>query len=77
MPSISVNALPPQVIAADSSLVTFPSSAQGHRVFFDGRPMAVTPAPMTLRCGRHMIRIGSSGKPRVTDLACGQPVTLR
>ncbi len=76
-PSISVNALPAQVIAADSSLVTFPSSAQGHRVFFDGRPMAVTPAPMTLRCGRHMIRIGSSGKPRVTDLACGQPVTLR
>ncbi len=76
-PSISVNALPAQVIAADSSLVTFPSSAQGHRVFFDGRPMAVTPAPMALRCGRHMIRIGSSGKPRVTDLACGQPVTLR
>ena len=75
--SISVNALPAQVIAADSSLVTFPSSAQGHRVFFDGRPMAVTPAPMALRCGRHMIRIGSSGKPRVTDLACGQPVTLR
>lgn len=76
-PSISVNALPAQAIAPDSSLVTFPASAQGHRVFFDGRPMAVTPAPMTLRCGRHMIRIGSSGKPRVTDLACGQPVTLR
>jgi hypothetical protein len=76
-PSISVNALPAQTIASDSTLVTFPPSAQGHRVFFDGRPMAVTPAPMTLRCGRHMIRIGSSGKPRVTDLACGQPVTLR
>ena len=76
-PTISVNALPAQVIAPDAALVTFPPSAQGHRVFFDGRPMAVTPEPMTLRCGRHMVRIGSSGRPRVTDLACGVPVTLR
>ena len=76
-PTISVNALPAQVIAPSSALVTFPPSAQGHRVFFDGRPMAVTREPMTLRCGRHMIRIGSSGKARVTDLACGVPVTLR
>ena len=75
-PTVSVNSLPAQVIPDDSSLVTFPASAQGHRVFFDGRPMAVTLAPVKLRCGRHMIRIGSSGKPRVTDLACGQSVTL-
>ena len=76
LPSVSVSSLPQPTVAADSSLVTFPVSAQGHRVFFDGRPMAVTSAPMKLRCGRHMIRIGSTGKARVTDLACGREVTL-
>jgi hypothetical protein len=75
--SVNVNSLPVPAIAADSSLVTFPASAQGHRVFFDGKPMSVTAEPITLRCGRHMIRIGKTGKPRVTDLACGQAVTLR
>ena len=76
-PSTPVDALPAQVIPPDSALVTFPEWAQGHRVFVDGRAMAVTLAPMQLPCGRHTLRIGSSGKPRVTDLACGQPVTLR
>jgi len=76
-PSALVDAPPAQAIPPDSTLVTFPESAQGHRVFVDGRAIAVTLAPMPLPCGRHTIRIGSSGKPRVTDLACGQPVTLR
>jgi hypothetical protein len=74
---VSVDSLPAEVIPADSTLVTFPASAQGHRVFFDGRPMAVPLTPVKLRCGRHMIRIGSAGRPRVTDLACGQSITLR
>ena len=76
VPNVSVDSLPQSAIPADSSLVTFPASAQGRRVFFDGRLLAVTSTPMQLRCGRHMIRIGATGKARVTDLACGREVTL-
>lgn len=79
-PSVPVTSLPqttiPAAIPADSSMVTFPVAAQGHRVFFDGRLLAVTSEPIKLRCGRHMIRIGGSGKARVVDLACGREVTL-
>jgi hypothetical protein len=77
LPTVSVDSLPQQTIPADSSLVTFPASAQGRRVFFDGRPMAITSAPMKLQCGRHNVRIGSKGKARVTDLPCGREITLK
>ncbi|MDB4943448.1 MAG: hypothetical protein JWP97_2982 [Labilithrix sp.] len=78
-PSMAVDALPssaaPAVPAGFTRLV-FPASAQGHRVFFDGRPLNAE-TPQLVRCGRHMIRIGSHGKPRVTDLACGTEQPLR
>lgn len=77
MPTVSVDSLPKQTIPADSTLVTFPDYAKGHRVFFDGRVIAVADgSPTKLKCGRHMIKIGSARKPRVTDLACGHEVTL-
>ena len=46
IPSVSVESLPQLSIPGDSSLVRFPASAQGHRVFFDGRPLVVTGEPM-------------------------------
>ena len=64
-------------VSSDSSLVTLPATARGHRVFFDGRLLAVTGAPIKVRCGRHVIRIGSMGKARVVDLGCSQEVTLK
>lgn len=76
VPTVAVSSLPQSEIPADSAIVTFPSSAQGHRVFFDGRVLAVTGEPMKLRCGRHLIRIGGAGKARVIDLACGREVAL-
>jgi len=76
VPSVSVDSLPQPTLPPAQSLVTFPASAQGHRVYFDGKPMSVTTEPVLLRCGRHYIRVGKFGKPRVTDLACGAEVTL-
>lgn len=76
LPAVSIDSLPQPAIGDNQTLVTFPASAQGHRVFFDGKPMAVTAEPMLLRCGRHNVRIGSAGKVRVTDLTCGREQTL-
>ena len=78
--AVPVEALAAPSIAADSSLVTFPAYAQGHRVFIDGR--LVTPAladgtPTMLKCGRHMVKIGSARKARVLDFACGREVIVK
>ncbi|MDB4934773.1 MAG: hypothetical protein JWP87_1745 [Labilithrix sp.] len=78
MPTVSIDSLPKSPIAADSSLVTFPAYAQGHRVFLDGRVITVadgTPTP--IKCGRHMLKIGSARKPRVLDFACGREVIVQ
>jgi hypothetical protein len=78
VPTMSVDALPKSPIPADSSLVTLPAYAQGHRVFVDGRVIAVADgSPTKIKCGRHMIKIGSARKPRVIDLACGREVVIQ
>ena len=77
-PAVSVSSLSAPAIAADSSLVTFPAYAQSHRVFIDGRLVAVADgAPTSVKCGRHMVRIGSARKPRVLDFACGREVIVK
>ncbi len=76
--SVSVDSLPKSPIPSDTSLVTFPSYAQGHRVFVDGRVVVVADgAPTKMKCGRHMMKIGSARKARVVDLACGREVIIQ
>lgn len=77
MPTVSIDALPKSPVPPDATLVTFPAYAHGHRVFVDGRVIAVAEdGPTKIKCGRHMFKIGSARKPRVIDLACGSEVTV-
>ena len=78
LPTVSVDSLAPPPVPADSSLVTFPAYAQGHRVFVDGRLVAVADGtPTKIKCGRHMVKIGTARKPRVLDFACGREVIVK
>lgn len=78
VPTVSVDSLPKPAIAANESLVTFPAYAQGHRVFLDGRVLPVDPGtPTTIKCGRHMLKIGSARRARVLDFACGREVIVQ
>lgn len=77
MPTVSVDSLPKPSIPADVALVTFPAYAHGHRVFVDGRVVAVSAStPTKVKCGLRTIKIGSARKARAVDLACGREVTL-
>jgi hypothetical protein len=77
VPTVSIDSLPAPAVAANESLVTFPASAHGHRVFFDGRLVPIAEGgPTRLRCGRHMLKIGSKRKAHVVDLACGRAVSV-
>jgi hypothetical protein len=58
------------------TLVMLPRSSSGHRIFVDGRVVGSGPEPVTVKCGRHSIKIGSAGKPRIKDLPCGSEITL-
>jgi hypothetical protein len=77
VPTVSIDSLPAPSVAANESLVSFPASAHGHRVFFDGRLVPIAESgPTRLRCGRHMLKIGSRRKAHVVDLACGRAVSV-
>ena len=77
VPTVSVDALPKEPIPADVAMVTFPAYAHGHRVFIDGRIVPIAEgAPTKIRCGRHMVKIGTARKARVLDLACGRDVVI-
>ena len=78
VPTVSIDSLPKPAIAANESLVTFPAYAEGHRVFLDGRVLPVDPGtPTTIKCGRHMLKIGSARRGRVLDFACGREVIVQ
>jgi hypothetical protein len=71
--------------------VRLPARAAGHRIFVDGR-RAKTPqqqqeqqppdedadgvAPLRLRCGSHLVQIGSGGTPERIEIPCGGEVQL-
>jgi hypothetical protein len=62
--------------AGSQTLVLLPRSSTGHRIFVDGRTVGSGPEPVTVKCGRHSIKIGSAGKPRIKDLPCGGEIAL-
>lgn len=58
--------------------VLLPVRASGHRIFVDGRSVKTDGiAPLHLRCGPHVIQIGSSGTPEDVDLPCRGEVQLQ
>ena len=64
--------------AAEWGTVLLPPRASGHRVFVDGRRGKTDGiAPLHLRCGSHLVQIGSSGTPETIELPCGGEVQLQ
>jgi serine/threonine-protein kinase len=48
----------------------------GHRIFVDDRVVGETPTPITVKCGVHSVKVGSSGYRRTIDVPCGGEITL-
>jgi hypothetical protein len=44
----------------------------GHRIFVDDKVAGETPSVVQLSCGKHVVKLGSAGKPQAVDVACGQ-----
>ena len=56
--------------------VRLPPSAQGHRLFVDGKAAGETTALVRLQCGHHTLRIGSQGRERSVEVPCGATIAL-
>lgn len=61
--------------AADGTIV-LPQEAADHRVYVDGKVVAVKGSRAVVPCGVHEIRIGSHGASRKLDVACGGETTV-
>lgn len=62
--------------------VVLPARASGHRIFVDGRRAKTEEIsggiePLHLRCGSHVIQIGSGGTPESIDLPCRGEVQIQ
>jgi tetratricopeptide (TPR) repeat protein len=63
---------------AQMGTVLLPARAAGHRIFVDGRRAKTDGSePLRLRCGQHVIQIGSGGAPEPIDLPCRGEVQLQ
>ncbi|MBS2020252.1 MAG: hypothetical protein JST00_45755 [Deltaproteobacteria bacterium] len=76
-PTVSIDALQPKGgIHPKTTLVVFPESARGHRIWVDGTMVTASEKPTMLKCGHRKIQIGSAGKLRKIDLPCGKQIVL-
>jgi len=55
----------------NEGVLILPASANGHRIFVDGKVKGEGSAPLTISCGEHTVQIGSAGKPRDLNVPCG------
>ena len=58
---------------ADSNMgtVLLPTWTRGRRVYVDGHVVGEGPEPIHLRCGQHVLRLGSAGEEQTVTVPCG------
>jgi serine/threonine-protein kinase len=66
----------PDPIPPNVGELQMPASADGHRIFVDGRTVSEGTAPVRIHCGPHEIRIGSAGRLQNVNVPCGSPLAL-
>src|SRR5690606_4304059 len=67
---------PPPAIDATRGELSLPPSADGHRVYVDGRMLGVPPAAIRVRCGQRTIKVGSQGREQSVAVPCGGAVEI-
>jgi hypothetical protein len=61
----------PAAAPPTEGVIALPPSAEGHRVYVDGKIVQVKDSRATVSCGPHEIRIGSSGTLQKLEVTCG------
>jgi hypothetical protein len=79
-PAATPSAAPTSTVAASpkTETGTLITSAVpgGHRLFIDNKFVGVTGRPVTVKCGKHNVRVGGKGDAKDYDVPCGGEVTI-
>jgi hypothetical protein len=70
VPTVDVSSLP---VAPVGTLSLSPNAA-GHRLYVDGAMVAKGSAVVS--CGKHLVKVGSRGRPMNVDVPCGADVVV-
>jgi len=65
---------PPPTAEATTGTLRIDGSVEGQRVYLDG--VALTAAAAMLRCGPHVLAVGSLSRARIVDVPCGGDITV-
>jgi hypothetical protein len=72
VPEVSVLSLPR--VPPTTGTLRLEDSAIGHRFFVDGALQVGE--SVEVRCGRHVVKVGSAGHPHVVVVGCGEEVSI-
>jgi len=67
-------AAPPPTAEATTGTLRIDGSAEGQRVYLDG--VTLTASAAMLRCGPHVLAVGSLSRARIVDVPCGGDITI-
>lgn len=59
------------VTTATEGLLKTTGALPGRRIFVDAAVVGQTPESITVKCGSHVVHLGSSGKNQTIDIPCG------
>jgi len=65
---------PPPTAEATTGTLRIDGSVDGQRVYLDG--VALTATAAMLRCGPHVLAVGSLSRARIVDVPCGGDITV-
>jgi len=63
-------------IDAAMGVIKTTGTAPGRRIFVDDKTLGQTPESVTVACGTHNVKLGSSGKPQKIDVPCGGEISV-
>ncbi len=64
-------------VGANEGAIVLPASADGHRVWVDGKLKNNGQSPIIVDCGKHNVQIGSAGAVQDLDVPCGGKVEVK
>jgi hypothetical protein len=66
----------PPVPASSGTLIS-PAAGVSHRVYVDGRVVGESGQTFLVRCGEHVVRIGSAGRDQHVLVPCGGEISIQ
>ncbi len=62
---------------ATRGTLELPPWTKGHRIYLNGHVVGEGPGPLQVRCGPHLVRLGSAGRELSVAVPCGGEMRVR